>query len=136
MRNTSFFNQAACTVIIDGEIAEQFLDGDSVRITQSAEGSTVDRGFDGATTTFSTDRTGTLEIDLKGTSPTLDLINDLWSAQKTANAREFSCQIMTTAAEPIYLDGCSIASPGNIATGGRQASARTVVINVRTIVAS
>jgi hypothetical protein len=42
-------------------------------------------------------------------------------------------QIVTSAAEPIRCEGCSISSPGGIATGGKTASARTVTINVEKI---
>lgn len=134
-RNTQFFNQALATVILDGVVAEGYMDGDAIRVNESTEGSTIERGLDGATTTFSTDQAGTLELDLKGTSPTLDILRELWRAQKTANAREFDAQVVTSANEMIRCEGCSVASMGNTATGGRTASARTVVINVRRITA-
>lgn len=134
-RNTQFFNQALVAVILDGVQVVDFMDGDAIRITPSSEGSSIERGLDGAVTTFSTDMAGTLELDLKGTSRTLDQINLLWLAQKTAAARLFNVQIITSALEPIRCEGCSISSPGAIATGGRTASARTVVLNVQRVLA-
>ena len=135
MRNTLFFNQALCTVILDGVQVRDFMDGDAIRVNPSTEGSSLEVGMDNAVTTFSTDMSGTLELDLKGTSLTLDRINLMWLAQKTAAARLFNVQIVTSALEPIRCEGCSISSPGAIATGGRSASARTVVLNVQRILA-
>lgn len=134
MRNTLFFNQALCTVILDGVEVSGYMDGDSIRVNMSTEGSSIEKGLDSATTTFTTDMSGTVELDLKGVSPNLDQITALWLAQKTAAAREFSIQIMTSAAEVVRCEGCSISSPGNIATGSRTASARTVVMNSRRII--
>jgi hypothetical protein len=133
MRNPLFFNQALCAVILDGAPCVDFMSGDAIRVTPTTEGSSIEVGFDRAVTTFSTDQSGTLELDFKGTSLTLEKINKLWKAQKTAAARKFSVQIVTSAAEPIRCEGCSISSPGGIATGGKTASARTVTINVEKI---
>lgn len=132
-RNTQFFNQSQCTVILDGVPVEQFSDGDAIRVKRTTEGSTIERGIDGATTTFSTDKSGTVELDLKGVSITLDQINFLAMAQRTGFAREFSMQIVTSALEPIRCEGCSIAHAGDTSTGGRSSSPRTVTINVRKI---
>lgn len=132
-RNTQFFNQALVTVILDGTQVTDFMSGDAVRINRSTEGSSLEIGLDKTTTTFSTDKSGTVELDLKGTSPALEKINRLDKAQKTAEARLFSLMIFTSAGEPIRCEGCSISSPGNISTGGKQASARTVTINCESI---
>lgn len=134
MRNTQFLNQAACAVVLDGVQVTDYSEGDAIRINDNGEGSTVEAGLDGATTTFSTDQSGTMELDLKGTSATLDQVNALFRAQKTEAARLFDVQIYTAAAEPIRCEGCSIASPGNITTGGKEGSPRTVVINVQKII--
>lgn len=133
MRNNQFFSQADCAVVIDGVLAQDFSDGDAIRINPSTEGSSLERGFDVATTTFAVDRSGTAEFDLKGTSLTLDQINALWAAQQSGAARLIDIQVMTSAREPIRLEGCSISSPGAIATGGRTSSPRTVIFNVQRI---
>lgn len=132
-RNTQFFNQALVVVLVDGVPMRDFMSGDAVRINRNTEGSSLEVGLDKATTTFSTDQSGTIELDMKGTSISLEKINRLDKAQKTAAAKLFSVMIMTSAAEPIRAEGCSISSPGNISTGGKQASARTVVINCEKI---
>lgn len=132
-RNTRFFNQANCAVVLDGLPVVDFMSGDAIRINYNTEGSSVEVGLDKATTTFSTDQSGTIELDLKGTSATLEQVNLLWKAQKTAAADLFSIQLYTSAAEPIRAEGCSIASPGNVATGGKTASPRTVTINCEKI---
>lgn len=132
-RNILFLNQALCTVIIDGIPAVDFMSGDAIRVIPNTEGSSLENGFDGSVTTFSTNQSGTCELDFKPTSPTLDFINVLYNAQKTQLARLIEIRVITSALEPIQLSGVSISSPGTHATGGNTASARTVVFNVQKI---
>lgn len=134
MRNPFWLNQALTTFIFDGLPASDFMSGDSIRIIPNTEGSSLEVGFDSAVTTFSTNQSGTCELDFKPTSLTLDYVNRLYKAQKTAAARLFNCQVLTSAAEPIRLEGCSISSTGTKGTGGNTASARTVVLNVQKII--
>lgn len=135
MTRALFFNQAIATAVVDGLPAQGLVsDSDSIRVIPSADGSSVAKTLSGGVTTFSNDVTGVLELDLIGTSPTLDKINALWRAQKGFGARLFDCQILTTAAEPIRLEGCSISDVGTIATGGSSATPRTVVINVQRVI--
>lgn len=133
-RNTQFLNQALCTVIGNGSPDLDHMSGDSIRIIPNAEGSSMETGFDGTTTVFSTDQSGTFEQDFKQTSLSLDKYQRLWKAQKTATARLFNCQVMTSAAQTIRLEGCSIANIGATNTGGKTASAQTVVMNVQKII--
>jgi hypothetical protein len=129
-----FFNPALSTVVLDGSPVEGLVsDSDSIRVTPAAEGTSLAKSLNGAVTTFSNDESGTLELDLLGTSPTLNQINALWRAQKGYGARLFDCQVLTSANEPIRLEGCSIADVGAIATGGTSAAPRTVVVNVQRI---
>lgn len=130
-RNTEFLSQAVCTVILDGIIVEGFAPGDSIKLTPNAEGSAIDVGLDVAVTTFSTDRTGELELDLMPTSPFLDYVGALWTAQKTSAARLISGQILTAAAEPYRLEGVSVSDPGAVATGGKSAAPRSVKFKVQ-----
>jgi len=132
-RNPLWFDQSRVTVIIDGKPVIGLFSGDSVRITPNTEGSSMDVGLSGATTTFSNDQSGQLEIDLKGTSLSLEIFNRLWKAQTSGAARLFSGLIITAAIEPVQLEGMSIASIGSISTGGKQATARTLVFNVQKI---
>lgn len=133
-RNTEFLNQAFCTVVTNGSVDTQHLSGDAIRIISNTEGSAMDVGFDTVTTAFSTDQSGTFEQDFSATSPSLDKYISLWKAQKTAGARLFSGQVITSAAQSIRLEGCSISSIGQIATGGKTPSAQTVVLNVQKII--
>lgn len=133
MRNTQFFDQAKTTVIIDGELAEQFMSGDAVRVNRATDGASVDAGFDSATTTLARNPTGTVELDFKGTSATLATINSLWEAQQNGFGRLIDLQIVTSATEMVRCEGCAIQSPGNIATGGNTASARTVILTSQRI---
>lgn len=133
-RNTEFMNQALCTVVTNGSSDTEFMSGDSIRIISNTEGSGLEVGFDGATTIFSTDESGTVELDFKHTSPSLDKYERLWKAQKTAAARLFSGQIITSANQSIRLQGCSISSIGAINTGAKTASAQTIVLNVEKII--
>lgn len=133
-RNTQFLNQALCVVIGDGTPDRDFFSGDSIRIIPNAEGSSMEVGLDGATTTFSTDMSGTLELDFKQNSISLDKYQAIWKRQKTAQARLINHQIFTSAAEPIRLEGVSISNIGQKGTGGKTASAQTVVFNVQKII--
>lgn len=133
-RNTAFLNQAFCTVVTNGTVDVDHLSGDSIRVISNTEGSALDVGFDSATTVFSTDKSGTFEQDFAATSPSLDKYINLWKAQKTAGARLFSGQVITSAMQSIRLEGCSISSIGQISTGGKTASAQTVVFNVEEII--
>lgn len=134
MNRPLFFNQSLSTVVLDGSPVEGLVsDSDSIRVTPAAEGSSLAKTLTGAVTTFSNDESGTLELDLLGTSPTLDRIYSLWRAQKGYGARLFDCQVLTSANEPVRLEGCSVADVGAIATGGNTAAPRTVVINVQRV---
>lgn len=133
-RNTQFLNQALCTVIGNGSADVDHMSGDSIRIIPNAEGSSMETGFDGTTTVFSTDQSGTFEQDFKHTSPSLDKYQRLYKAQKTSSARLFNCQVVTAANQSIRLEGCSIMNMGAINTGGKAASAQTVVMNVQKII--
>lgn len=133
-RNTQFLNQAFTTVVGNGSVDVDHMSGDSIRIIPNAEGSAMEVGFDGATTVFSTDQSGTFEQDFKGTSPSLDKYTRLWLAQKTAAARLFSIQVITSANQSVRLEGCSISNIGAINTGGKTASAQTVTYNVQKII--
>lgn len=133
-RNTQFLNQAFCTVVGNGSADVDHMSGDSIRIIPNAEGSAMEVGFDGPTTVFSTDQSGTFEQDFKATSPSLDKYTTLWLAQKTYGARLISIQVITSANQSIRLEGCSIQNIGQISTGGKAASAQTVVFNVQKII--
>lgn len=134
MTREVFLNQAITTVIIDGEEVTDFAPGDSIKITHSGEGSDVQVGLDVAVTTFSTDRSGGLELDLLPTSRFLDTVGSLWAAQATGAARLLSGVALTSAGEPYTFSGMSIANPGDAATGGKTASARTVKFKVQKVI--
>ena len=132
-RNTQYLNQAFCTVIIDGMPMVDLMSGDSIRIIRNTEGSSMEVGFDSATTTFSTDQSGTFEIDFKQNSLSLDVLNLIYRAQKTAAARLLNGQVVSSAFATTRLDGVSINSMGTTGTGGKTASAQTVTFNVQKI---
>lgn len=132
-RNPLFLSQAVCTVIFDGQIVEGFAPGDAIRVIPSGEGSNVDVGLDVAVTTFTTDRSGEFEMDLMPTSAFLDTVNRLWSAQETAAARLLNVSVLTSANETVRLEGVSIASPGDMSTGGKTATPRTVKCKVQRV---
>jgi hypothetical protein len=133
-RNTQFLNQALCTVIIDGFPMVDLMSGDSIRVVRNTEGSSMEVGFDSATTTFSTDQSGTFELDFKQNSASLDALSIRSKAQKSALARLMNGQVVTSALASIRLEGVSISSMGTTGTGGKAASAQTVVFNVQKII--
>lgn len=134
MRNPLFLNQALCTVIGDGTPDVDLASGDSIRVIPNTEGSSLEVGLERAVTTFSTDESGTLELDFIQTSVSLDKYQRLWKRQKTAQARLINHQIFTSAGEPIRCEGVSISSIGQKGTGAKTASAQTVVFNVEKII--
>lgn len=135
-RNTQFLNQALCTVVSFGTPDVDFFSGDAIRVIPNAEGSSMETGLDSSTTTFSTDQSGTIELDFKQNSASLDKFQNRWKRQKTAQASLGTIQIFTSAAEPIRGEGVSIQSIGQKGTGGKTASAQTVVLNVQKIIYS
>lgn len=134
MRNPLFLNQALCTVIGYGTPDVNFFSGDAIRVIPNTEGSSMETGIDSSTTTFSTDQSGTLELDFKQNSVSLDKYQGIWKRQKTALASLGNIQLFTSAAEPIRCEGVSISSIGQKGTGGKTASAQTVVFNVQKII--
>lgn len=133
-RNTQFLNQAFCTAVIDGIPMVDLMSGDSIRVIRNTEGSSMEVGFDSATTTFSTDQSGTFEIDFKQNSASLDALGQRYRAQKSALARLMNGQVVTSALASIRLEGLSISSMGTTGTGAKTASAQTVVFNVQKII--
>lgn len=133
-RNTQFLNQALNTVIVDGIPMVDLMSGDSIRVIRNTEGSSMEVGFDSATTTFSTDQSGTFELDFKQNSASLDALGQRSKAQKSALARLMNGQVVTSAMASIRLEGLSISSMGSTGTGGKTASAQTVVFNVQKII--
>lgn len=133
-RNPQFLNQAHNTVIIDGVPMFDLMSGDSIRVIRNTEGSSVEVGLDRAVTTFATDQSGTLEIDFKQTSTSLDFLGTRNKAQKTSLARLMTGMVVSSALASIRLEGVSISSMGTTGTGGKTASAQTVVFNVEKII--
>lgn len=133
-RNTEFLNQALCTVIMGGVPMVDLMSGDSIRVIRNTEGSSMETGFDSSTTTFSTDQSGTFELDFKQNSSSLDYLGRLSKAQKTAAARLLQGQVVTSARASVRLEGVSISTMGATSTGGKTASAQTVVFNVQKII--
>lgn len=133
-RNNTILNQALCTVIGDGSPDVDHMSGDSIRVIPNAEGSSMETGFDLTITAFSTDQSGTFEQDFKQTSRSIDKYTRLWKAQKTYAARLFNVQILTAANASIRLEGCSVSNLGTTGTGGKTASAQTIVLNVQKII--
>lgn len=134
-RNTQFLNQAHATVIIDGAPMLNLFSGDSIRVIRNTAGSSMDVGLSGVgTTTFSTDQSGTLELDFEQISASLDFLSARNKAQKTALARLMNGQVISSALASVRLEGVSISSMGSTATGGNTGSAQTVVFNVQKII--
>lgn len=128
-----FLSHDKCAVVIGERLIEGFAEGDSIRIIPNAEGSAVSAGLDGAVTLFTNNWTGTIELDLKPTSPSLDWIYRVWKDQKSGNARLLNGAITTDANEPWGFSGVSLLSVGQANSGGTTPSLRTIVWNVEKI---
>ena len=133
-RNTLFLNQAHNTVIIDGVPMVDLFSGDSIRVIRNTEGSSMDVGLGRAVTTFSTDQSGTLELDFEQVSTSLDFLSVRNKAQKGALARLMNGMVVSSSLASTRLEGISISSMGTTGTGGKTGSAQTVVFNVEKII--
>lgn len=126
MARTEYYNQGAASVTLDGDTVTHFADGDSIRIIPNDVGSATTDGLDGASTSFSSVRSGAWEIDLKPVSPTLDLAFELMEAQRYGNGRLFNITVTTGVGEFITLRNCGMVNDGGSVSGGPVMATRTI----------
>ncbi len=125
-RNTTY-NRASVAVTINGETVQGIAEGDStIRISPNETGAEIDSGTDGYMISFSNNKTGTFEIDLFPTSPTLAKLYSSYKAQKTENATQSDITVATGVGEFHSLSGCAINAIGEVETGGEKGLKRTV----------
>lgn len=128
------YNQALIVALIDGIPAVGIHEGDAIRVIPNPDSTAITTGPYESSTSFSTDNSGTLEIDFKAGSPTLIILKKKHRDQKTFRARTFDNQLVTGVGEPVSLKGCSIKDIGQITTAGKVMQGRTVVFNVEKII--
>lgn len=132
--NVLNYNQALVAHIVDGIPSYGIFEGDAIRVIPNAESSALTTGPYETSTSFSTDKSGTHEVDYKPGSPTLKKLVHLHKAQKTPLARTFDIEIITGVAAVVTLKGCSIMNIGQLTTAGKVMQVRTVVFNVEKII--
>jgi len=133
MARNQFYNQLDASVIVDGIVAENIADGDAIRVADAGASAAVTAGLGGALTSLSTDRTGSLELDLFPHSRTIGYLNMMRNAQGQGNGRLFDCTVTTGVGEVVRLNRCSMENVGTLSTGGKEGKARTYRILVEEI---
>lgn len=127
------YNQALVVNLIDGIPAVGIHEGDAIRVIPNPDSTALTTGPYETSTSFSTDKSGSYEIDFKPGSITLLQLRKKHRDQKTFRAKTFDCQIVTGVGDPVSLKGCSIKDIGQTTTGGKVMQGRTVVFNVEKI---
>lgn len=127
------YNQALVTVLADGVPQLGINEGDAIRVIPNAESSALTTGVYETSTSFSTDNSGTFEIDYKPGSLSLIQLKRLHRNQKTFRARIFDIELITGVGDPVSLQGCSIMDIGTTTTAGKVMQPRTVVFNVQKV---
>lgn len=121
-RNTDYYNQADHSIVVDGEVLEDVAEGDSIGVEFEGDRVATTHGYDGASTSYSSDRRGAFTVMLKPTSPSNDYLEGLFQRQ-ASNPRKFDVVVMTGVREIWRGSGCSITRE-NFATGGPAMSGR------------
>lgn len=130
MPRNDFYNQADITFIGDGTLDRDFMDGDSIRWIPGGDASGLTVGFDGAALNMSTRRDGTVELDFKQTSQSIRKYEILQELQAQGRGRAFLCMYTTATGASYLLEGCAVASTGQIGSGSMPGSGQTITLNV------
>jgi hypothetical protein len=122
-RNIEYYNQADHSVIVDGIPMVDIAEGESIGVEFEGDRVTVTHGFDGASTSYSSDRRGAVTVVLKPTSISNDFLEGLFQRQ-SSTPRKFDVVVLTGVRELWRATGCSITRE-NFLTGGAAMSGRT-----------
>lgn len=82
-RHSDYYSQLNSQCIINGVPLRDFSDGNSIRTRPGGDESVLTKGTDGATVNLSNDQTGAIEVDLKETSPSNDILSGFLIAQRS-----------------------------------------------------
>ena len=125
------YNQAIVTALLDGVPVTGLADGDSIRITFPTDSTTVTApgvGSRRGSTSFALDKSGTVQIDYKTSSLSLDFPLRRYKAQQSGLATTFDGYIIDGSGRAYNLDGCSIQSIGVPTMGGKVEQIQTITL--------
>ena len=124
------YNQAVVTAILDGVPQTGLADGDSIRVNFPTDNSTVTPpgvGSRRGSTSFALDQSGTVEIDYKTSSLSLDFPLQLYKKQKQGLATTFDMYVVDGSGRNYNLYGCSVQSIGTPTFGGKVEQLQTII---------
>lgn len=128
MSRKEFYSQAAHTVVVDEYLdLEDFAEGEEV-ISFEPQGEAVSnrRGLDRNTTDFGSPRPGWLTVQLKDTSPSIDLLDEIIRNAENGNPRQVSVVVRTGVNDRLNLINAGI-EDASFGTGGVVGSTRTYI---------
>lgn len=125
-RNTEFYNQAEHTVIYNGVPITDFADGDGViAVTPNGDRIALTEGLDKSSISFSSFRGGDITIQLKPTSPELDILMEDFQNQQDGTPTASTISIETGVREVVTLANAGI-NMMDLPTGGPTMQPRTI----------
>ncbi len=132
-RHDKYYNQQGNAVSINGVPLVDFSDGDSIRTNFGGDQSSLTKGTDGATQNLINDRSGTIEVDLKATSVSNDLLAGLLLLQQAGNFLDLTGTYIEGTGAIHNGSGGAIKTPANITGGGPAMGKRTWVFEFTNI---
>ena len=127
MARKEFYSQKNHSVLVDGFPLSDFAEGDDViSFEPQGDGVTNQRGLDKNNTNFGSARPGWLTVQLKPTSPAIDILDQLIRNQENGNPRLMNVSVLTGVAEALSVTGCGIEEQG-FGTGGPVGTPRTYI---------
>lgn len=133
------YNQAIVGLIINQIPMEGLSDENPIRIVTAQENATVTPSGVGSaqgSTSFAKDQSGTIEVDFKSTSASLDVINQLYKGQKAGLTSTFNIFLIDGSGRAYPCAGCAIKTLGTVTTGGKVEQPQTVIFTAEKLEAS
>lgn len=130
MSRTGTYHQGATAVIIDGVTLTDLGDEFAYRITIPDSQAVMTVGTQGTATSFSTNKTATLDISLMSVSASNDVIAQIMYTQQRGGGREFPITIFTAESTVETCSRCSIFKGADVEGGGPAMVSRVYTFNV------
>ena len=126
---SNFYAQANTTLLVNGINVGGLAEGDCIRIKADGGAAIRTKGADGPSLSISSFQGGTLEFDLKPTSPALGIMYALWQSQQSLGGAvgPFAIIVMTGVQEVIAAVGMFGDLP-QFSTGGPQMQPRKFML--------
>ncbi len=133
------YNQAIVGLTVNQIPMEGLNDENPIRIVTAQENATVTASGVGSaqgSTSFAKDQSGTIEVDFKSTSVSLDVINQLYRGQKAGLVSTFNIFLVDGSGRAYPCAGCAIKTLGTVTTGGKVEQPQTVIFTSEKLEAS